>query len=112
MRGVATPRPIGPVAWLAWTETTAFQGMTMLRTTAPARLALGLFLLAGSGAAQAAVTGTGGGPESAVKAPHTRSSGQTVPSGGADLDLVDPTERTERQRRLDRVLDGICSDCR
>lgn len=84
----------------------------MLRNTFPACLVLGSVLLAGPGAARAAVTGTGGGPETTVTAPHTRASGQTVPSGGPELGIVDPAERTERQRRLDRVLDGICSDCR
>ncbi|MCC0806400.1 hypothetical protein FPV16_09255 [Methylobacterium sp. W2] len=61
--------------------------------------------------ARAAVTGTGGGPETTVTAPHTSTTGQTVPPGAAGAPIVDPNERTERQKRLDRVLNGICQGC-
>ncbi|KQO43616.1 hypothetical protein [Methylobacterium sp. Leaf85] len=57
--------------------------------------------------ARAAVTGTGGGPETTVTAPHTSTTGQTVPPGAAGAPS-EPNERTDRQKRLDRVLNGIC----
>ncbi|WP_051439726.1 hypothetical protein [Methylobacterium sp. 10] len=72
---------------------------------------LGLSFLAGLPEARAAVTGTGGGPETTVTAPHTSTTGQTVPPGAAGAPIVDPNERTERQKRLDRVLNGICQGC-
>lgn len=72
---------------------------------------LGLSFLVGLAEAQAAVTGTGGGPETTVTAPNTSTTGQTVPPGAAGAPIVDPNERTERQKRLDRVLNGICQGC-
>ncbi|MBO1022774.1 hypothetical protein IPV08_22710 [Methylobacterium sp. SD274] len=72
---------------------------------------LGLSFLMGLSEARAAVTGTGGGPETTVTAPHTSTTGQTVPPGAAGAPIVDPNERTDRQKRLDRVLNGICQGC-
>lgn len=72
---------------------------------------LGLSFLIGLPEARAAVTGTGGGPETTVTAPHTSTTGQTVPPGAAGAPIVDPHERTERQKQLDRVLNGICQGC-
>ncbi|CAA2100496.1 hypothetical protein MBUL_00699 [Methylobacterium bullatum] len=72
---------------------------------------LGLSFLMAQPEARAAVTGTGGGPETTVTAPHTSTTGQTVPPGAAGAPIVDPNERTERQKRLDRVLNGICQGC-
>ncbi|GJE44134.1 hypothetical protein [Methylobacterium soli] len=62
--------------------------------------------------AQIAVTGTGGGPHTTITAPHTSPVGQTVPPGAAAAPVVDPDARTDRQRRLDGVLGGICTGCR
>ncbi|WP_311275890.1 hypothetical protein [Methylobacterium sp. WCS2018Hpa-22] len=74
-------------------------------------VALGLSFLVGLSGARAAVTGTGGGPETTVTAPHTSTTGQTVPPGAAGAPIVDPNERTDRQKQLDRVLNGICRGC-
>ncbi|WP_236960861.1 hypothetical protein [Methylobacterium durans] len=81
---------------------------------AAARAIAGLTLcLAPTGlAAEAARTGTGGGPETTVTAPHTAVSGQTVPPGAAAAPTTDPGARTQRQRDLDRVLGGVCTGCR
>lgn len=72
----------------------------------------GLVLGAGGLAARPALTGTGGGPETTITAPYTTSTGQTVPPGRARRPEADTDARTERQRDLDRVLDGICTGCR
>lgn len=74
-------------------------------------VALGLPFLVGLPEAWAAVTGTGGGPETTITAPHTSTTGQTVPPGAAGAPIVDHNERTDRQKRLDRVLNGICQGC-
>ncbi len=74
--------------------------------------ALGIGLLLPVGAGAAPVTGTGGGPETTVNAPYRASSGQTVPPGRDAAPAADPTARTERQKRLDGVLDSICTPCR
>lgn len=73
--------------------------------------ALALLCLPAVPSALAAVTGTGGGPETTVTAPHTSTTGQTLPPGAAGAPIVDPNERTERQKKLDRVLNGICKGC-
>lgn len=79
---------------------------------------LGVFALAvgfvgGSTGATARpeLTGTGGGPETTVTAPYTASTGQTVPSGTMAIPTATPSERTEREKTLDRVLDGVCVGC-
>ncbi|KAB1074619.1 hypothetical protein [Methylobacterium planeticum] len=76
-------------------------------------LVISLALHAGSTAsfAQTAVTGTGGGPETTITAPNTSSVGRTMPTGTADAPLLDPRERTSRQRNLDAVLNGVCAGC-
>lgn len=66
---------------------------------------------AGDLAARPALTGTGGGPETTITAPHTAATGQTIPPGAVGAPNVDPSERTARQRDLDRVLNGICEGC-
>lgn len=81
-------------------------------TTCILVLAAGLVFESGSLAARPALTGTGGGPETTITAPHTAPTGQTVPRGLVDSSTTDPEARTERQRNLDRVLDGICTGCR
>jgi hypothetical protein len=76
----------------------------------PAALFLGV--LAGAGPAMAGpYTGTGGGPETTANAPYRSSVGQTVPPGRAAAPTHDPEQRTERQRKLDSVLDSICRSC-
>ncbi|KQP77537.1 hypothetical protein ASF57_19245 [Methylobacterium sp. Leaf117] len=84
----------------------------MRQSTSFLALTLGLALGTGSLAAQPALTGTGGGPETTITAPHTAPTGQTMPPGAASAPTVDPDARTARQRDLDRVLNGICVDCR
>lgn len=62
--------------------------------------------------AQADRTGTGGGPDSTITAPHTRSTGQTVPSGRADREMerrID--ERTGMEKRDDVIDKSICRGC-
>lgn len=59
----------------------------------------------------AGYTGTGGGPETTVNAPYRSSVGQTVPPGRNAAPSIDPNSRTERQERLDSVLDSICNGC-
>lgn len=70
------------------------------------------FLQSGDLTARPALTGTGGGPETTITAPYTAPTGQTLPPGSGAAPMLDPSERTERQRNLDRVLDGICDSCR
>ncbi len=79
------------------------------------RIVAGIFV-AGSlalpgGAVAANYTGTGGGPETTANAPYRSSVGQTVPPGRAAAPEVDPGSRTERQKRLDTVLESICDRC-
>lgn len=76
------------------------------------RWALVLGGLAFGPAAAAPYTGTGGGPETTVNAPYRTGTGQTVPPGRATAPDADPTERKERQKRLDGVLDSVCETCR
>lgn len=58
-------------------------------------------------------TGTGGGPASAAKAPHTTATGQTVPNPGA----LNPSEtgsierRDATEERNDAITRGICIGC-
>ena len=58
-------------------------------------------------------TGTGGGPASAAKAPHTTATGQTVPNPGA----LGPREtgsierRSTNEERNDAITRGICIGC-
>ncbi|MCJ2072531.1 hypothetical protein MKK75_27700 [Methylobacterium sp. J-030] len=58
-------------------------------------------------------TGTGGGPASAAKAPHTTATGQTVPNPGA----LNPNEtgsidrRSTNEERNDAITRGICIGC-
>ncbi|WP_286159121.1 hypothetical protein [Methylobacterium sp. Leaf456] len=69
----------------------------------------GVFALGSAGAAP--ITGTGGGPETTVNAPYRAGTGQTVPPGRDAAPDIDPNARTERQKRLDGVLDSICESC-
>ncbi|HEV7439050.1 MAG TPA: hypothetical protein VGN94_05410 [Methylobacterium sp.] len=87
----------------------------MTRRSGPIRgLAITLGFLSGltQAAAQTAVTGTGGGPDTTITAPHTSAVGQTLPPGTAAAPIVDPGARTDRQKDLDGVLKGICTGCR
>lgn len=86
----------------------------MTRVTGLTGLLVTFALLLGSGSlgARPALTGTGGGPETTVTAPYTAPTGQTVPDGAAASPTNDPSVRSERQRDLDRVLEGICVGCR
>lgn len=58
-------------------------------------------------------TGTGGGPTTAAKAPHTTPTGQTVPNPGA----LGPDEtgsiahRNAAEERNDAITRGICIGC-
>ncbi|MHB2211621.1 hypothetical protein [Methylobacterium sp. CM6257] len=58
-------------------------------------------------------TGTGGGPATAAKAPHTTATGQTVPNPGA----LGPNEtgsierRNATEERNDAITRGICIGC-
>ncbi|MBE7202288.1 MAG: hypothetical protein INR70_31410 [Parafilimonas terrae] len=58
-------------------------------------------------------TGTGGGPTSAAKAPHTAATGQTVPNPSA----LNPNEtgsierRDATEQRNDAITRGICIGC-
>ncbi len=61
----------------------------------------------------ASETGTGGGPASTAKAPHTAATGQTVPNPGA----LNPKEtgsidrRSVNERQDDAITRGICIGC-
>ncbi|MBE7243408.1 MAG: hypothetical protein INR63_00535 [Actinomycetospora chiangmaiensis] len=79
-------------------------------------LALAAALLLGSApvwAEPVSQTGTGGGPATAAKAPHTASTGQTVPNPGA----LNPSEtgnierRNPVEQRNDAITSGICIGC-
>lgn len=58
-------------------------------------------------------TGTGGGPATAAKAPHTAATGQTVPNPSA----LGPSEtgsierRSPSEQRNDAITRGICIGC-
>jgi hypothetical protein len=58
-------------------------------------------------------TGTGGGPDTAAKAPHTAATGQTVPNPSA----LGPNEtgsierRDAVEQRNDAITRGICIGC-
>jgi hypothetical protein len=58
-------------------------------------------------------TGTGGGPTTAAKAPHTAATGQTVPNPSA----LGPNEtgsierRNPAEQRNDAITRGICIGC-
>ncbi|MBP1181958.1 hypothetical protein [Methylobacterium sp. PvR107] len=58
-------------------------------------------------------TGTGGGPTSAAKAPHTAATGQTVPNPGAlnanETGSIERRDATEQ--RNDAITRGICIGC-
>ncbi|MCJ2050400.1 hypothetical protein [Methylobacterium sp. J-070] len=75
-----------------------------------AALALGSFAAAAEPVSQ---TGTGGGPSTAAKAPHTASTGQTVPNPSA----LNPNEtgsieqRDTLEQRNDAITRGICIGC-
>ncbi|ACA20573.1 conserved hypothetical protein [Methylobacterium sp. 4-46] len=57
-------------------------------------------------------TGTGGGPRSTITAPHTSSSGRTMPRGD-DRALERGIEGRTREERRDDAIDGtICAGCR
>lgn len=90
-----------------WTAEAAPKGMSR-----GMRWALVLGGLTLGPAAAAPHTGTGGGPETTVNAPYRAGTGQTVPPGRDAAPDADPTTRTERQKRLDGVLDSICRSCR
>jgi hypothetical protein len=61
----------------------------------------------------ASQTGTGGGPDTAAKAPHTAATGQTVPNASA----FGPNEtgsierRSAAEQRNDEITRGICIGC-
>ena len=71
----------------------------------------GLVLTLAASAALAA--GTGGDPVSTVTAAHTSPVGRTMPPADpAAHPVVDPTERMQCQKDLDRVLDSNGATCR
>lgn len=88
----------------------------ILASAAILPLALAATLALGSVSAQAdpiSQTGTGGGPTTAAKAPHTAPTGQTVPNPGA----LNPNEtgsiekRDAVEQRNDAITRGICIGC-
>jgi hypothetical protein len=64
-------------------------------------------------AAEADMTGTGGGPATAAKAPYTTSTGATVPRPGTiDRQEADNIDRPTRQDKIDNsITQGICIGC-
>jgi hypothetical protein len=64
-------------------------------------------------AAPADVTGTGGGPTTAAKAPYTTSTGATVPNPGAvNREETGSIGRETRQDKIDNsITNGICIGC-
>lgn len=82
-------------------------------TIPAAALALGLIAAALFPSALRAdpVTGTGGGPETTIYAPHRAPTGRTVPPGREGAPSTDPQERTPRQKALDPVLGSVCESC-
>ncbi|MEL6062227.1 MULTISPECIES: hypothetical protein [unclassified Methylobacterium] len=58
-------------------------------------------------------TGTGGGPTSTAKAPHTTATGQTVPNpralGPNETGSID--RRSTNEERNDAITRGICIGC-
>ncbi|MCJ2115335.1 hypothetical protein MKK65_01790 [Methylobacterium sp. J-001] len=58
-------------------------------------------------------TGTGGGPATAAKAPHTTATGQTVPNpralGPNETGSID--RRSPAEQRNDAITRGICVGC-
>jgi len=61
----------------------------------------------------ASQTGTGGGPATAAKAPHTTATGQTVPNpralGPNETGSID--RRSPAEQRNDAITRGICVGC-
>lgn len=59
------------------------------------------------------LTGTGGGPTTAAKAPYTTATGATVPHPGAlDSARTGDIDRTTRRDAVnDKVIQGICIGC-
>ncbi len=64
-------------------------------------------------AAPADVTGTGGGPTTAAKAPYTTSTGATVPRPGTiNTEETGSIDRVTKQDRIDNsITQGICIGC-
>ncbi len=64
-------------------------------------------------AAPADVTGTGGGPTTAAKAPYTTSTGATVPRPGAiNSEETGSINRVTKQDQIDNsITQGICIGC-
>jgi hypothetical protein len=72
----------------------------------------GAILAALPALAQDDMTGTGGGPDSTITAPYTRSTGQTVPSGRGDREMEKRIDERSRMERRDDVIDrSICRGC-
>ena len=72
----------------------------------------GAILAALPALAQADRTGTGGGPDSTITAPYTRSTGQTVPSGQGDREMERRIDERSRMEKRDDVIDqSICRGC-
>lgn len=69
----------------------------------------------GAALAQAATTGTGGGPASTVTAPHTSAVGRTMPPAGGDAGAATAGDNRERrtpeQKTDDNITKGICIGC-
>jgi hypothetical protein len=85
-----------------------------MRRSTPLALAAALALGAVPASADpVSQTGTGGGPASAAKAPHTTATGQTVPNPS----VVNPNEtgsierRDAVEERNDAITRGICIGC-
>jgi hypothetical protein len=101
-RGIARPISIKPAAW-----------NHMMPTTRLPISALVLFSLAGPAAAQADLTGTGGGPLSTQTAPNTTAVGVTKPpSRDASPTWRDnPDRRTREELENERIESSICIGC-
>ncbi|WP_342109212.1 hypothetical protein [Methylobacterium sp. SI9] len=84
-----------------------------MRTTTILALAASLAFAAPAFADPISQTGTGGGPTSTAKAPHTTATGQTVPNPNA----LNPREtgsidrRSTNEERNDAITNGICIGC-
>lgn len=88
-----------------------------MSATTSARMVLIFALLAGSAVPAAAQrsseTGTGGSPDSTIKAPNTTGVGQTKPPGAAGVPESPGAreERTRTEKKNDAIETGICIGC-
>ncbi len=75
--------------------------------------ALMLLALAAPAAAQADLTGTGGGPLSTQTAPYTTAEGVTKPPSrdASPTSRDNPERRTREELENERIESGICIGC-